>query len=115
MSESRKGGTPVRPVDVATNDTLNFVQAHLPPGPLRILEIGCGKGEVALELKRLGHKVIALDADADSVEQARRAGVDARLARWHNFEDALFDAILFTRSLHHITPLAPAVDQTRRL
>jgi cyclopropane fatty-acyl-phospholipid synthase-like methyltransferase len=115
MADSRGEGNPMCPVDVATNDTVKFVQAHLPAGPLRILEIGCGRGEVAVELQKLGHRVIALDADAASVEQAKSTGVDARQVRWPDFEEAPFDAILFTRSLHHISPLAEAVDHSRRM
>ncbi len=114
-SDNREDGKPGRPVDVATNDTYKFVQPYLTPGPLRVLEIGCGRGEFALELQRLGHRVIALDADASSVEKAKSAGVDARLVQWPDFAETPFDFILFTRSLHHINPLAGALDQTRRL
>jgi SAM-dependent methyltransferase len=101
--------------DVPTSETLAFIEPHLPPGPARVLEVGCGDGALAARLQSAGHAVVALDADAGAVERARRRGVDARVGRWPDFDDAPFDVVLFTRSLHHITPLAPAVDRARQL
>ena len=43
--------------------------AHLPPGPLRVLDVGAGQGTQALRLARLGHSVTAVEPDA----QMRRA------------------------------------------
>jgi ubiquinone/menaquinone biosynthesis C-methylase UbiE len=105
----------VRPIDVATNDSVEFVQQHLPPGSQRILEVGCGRGEVASQLQEKGHQLIAIDSNEEAVAQARKLGVDARLAQWPDFEDTPFDAILFTSSLHHITPLTEALNQAHRL
>lgn len=105
----------MRPVDVATNDTVKFVQANLSLNPKRLLEVGCGKGDLALALQNLGHRIIAVDADRASVEQAKTLGIDARVVTWPDFEEAPFDAILFTRSLHHITPLPEALEKARQL
>jgi SAM-dependent methyltransferase len=105
----------MRPVDIATTDTVKFVQANLSPGPHRLLEVGCGKGELALELQNLGHQLIAVDADPAAVEQARALGVDARQAVWPDFAEEPFEAVLFTRSLHHIPPLAGALEKARQL
>lgn len=100
---------------VPTTETLAFVQAHLPPGTLRILEVGCGDGALAVRLQALGLQVIALDASADAVAKARARGVDARLVQWPEFMEAPFDAVLFTRSLHHIGPLARAIVRAKEL
>ena len=37
---------------------------HLPPGPLRILDVGAGQGTQALRLARHGHTVTAVEPDA---------------------------------------------------
>jgi len=90
--------------------TYDFVRRFLPHGCEHILEVGCGTGELAALLSRDGFRITAIDGDEEAVDRARRLGVDARRAEWPNFNDGEFDAVLFTRSLHHIHPLRDAVD-----
>jgi SAM-dependent methyltransferase len=92
-----------------TRYTYDFIQRFLSSECRRILEVGCGTGELAARLSKGGYSVVAIDSDGDSVAAARRLGVDARIAKWPDFADGQFDAILFTRSLHHIHPLAESV------
>lgn len=89
--------------------TYDFIRRFLPAGCKRLIEIGCGTGELAAHLARDGFEVIAIDRDRERVAAARRLGVDARVAAWPDFHDGRFDAVLFTRSLHHIHPLREAV------
>lgn len=56
------------------------VTRHLPPGA-RVLDAGCGIGLDALRLQGAGYQVLAIDASAGMVAQARARGVDARLLR----------------------------------
>jgi SAM-dependent methyltransferase len=56
--------------------------------------------------------VIAIYSDPNSVAAAQRLGLDARVATWQDFDDGRFDAVLFTRSLHHIHPLDESVRHT---
>ena len=100
------------PIDVATAETVRFVREHCQAGD-SILEIGCGAGYVAAELQRLGHGVMAIDADAEAVEAARARGVNAIVGEWPHVEVPSADVILFTRSLHHIHDLAGALDAAR--
>jgi SAM-dependent methyltransferase len=90
--------------------TLAFVNDALPATAQRILEVGCGTGELAAALKAQGLLVVAIDADPDCVAAARKAGVDARTSEWPTQIGTSFDAVLFTRSLHHIRPLGEAVE-----
>jgi 2-polyprenyl-3-methyl-5-hydroxy-6-metoxy-1,4-benzoquinol methylase len=92
-----------------TRYTYDFIKRFLPSECRRILEVGCGTGELAARLSNDGYSVVAIDSDSDSVAGARRLRVDARIATWPNFAGGQFDAILFTRSLHHIHPLAESV------
>jgi SAM-dependent methyltransferase len=92
-----------------TRYTYDFIKRFLPSECRRILEVGCGTGELAARLSNDGYSVVAIDCDSDSVAAARRLHVDARIATWPNFADGQFDAILFTRSLHHIRPLAESI------
>jgi SAM-dependent methyltransferase len=92
-----------------TRYTYDFIKRFLPSEWRRILEVGCGTGELAARLSNDGYSVVAIDSDSDFVAAARRLRVDARIATWPNFAGGQFDAILFTRSLHHIHPLAESV------
>ena len=92
-----------------TRYTYDFIKRFLPPECRRILEVGCGTGELAAHLTHDGYAVIAIDSDRDSVAAARRLDVDARVATWPKFDEGHFDAVLFIRSLHHIHPLDESV------
>ena len=94
-----------------TQFTRDFIKRSLPAGARRVLEIGCGSGELAASLVQDGISLIAIDNDADLIAAAQRLGVDARIATWPVFEDGQFDAVLFTRSLHHIHPLDKAMQR----
>ncbi|HEU4521674.1 MAG TPA: class I SAM-dependent methyltransferase [Thermoanaerobaculia bacterium] len=103
---------------LGTAETLAFVLRWLPPAA-SVLEVGCGDGELAEELQKRGFRVIGIDSDPEAVDAARRRSVDARLASWPGQSGGepphseRFDAILFTRSLHHIDPLDAAVVRAR--
>lgn len=96
----------------ATDFTCDFVRRSLPDECSRILEIGCGSGALAAALSA-DFEVIAIDADEEAVETAGALGVDARFAVWPDFHAGQFDAILFTRSLHHMAPLDEAMRHSR--
>ena len=98
---------------VATDYTHDFVRSALPEGAKRILEIGCGNGELARRLMDDGLEVVAIDPDQSCVDAAKKAGIDARKLDWPAEVDGPFDALLFTRSLHHIEPLDEAVTSAK--
>ncbi|WP_310467337.1 methyltransferase domain-containing protein [Sphingomonas sp.] len=103
------------PPAASTLYTYRFVSDALPPGAGSVLEVGCGAGALAALLQADGLAVRAIDSDAYAVEQARRAGVAAEVAQWPAELGASYDAVLFTRSLHHIHDLAGAVAEARRV
>jgi SAM-dependent methyltransferase len=104
----------IAPIDVPTRATAEFIAAHVPTGG-SILEVGCGEGHLALELRSRGFDVIGVDADETNVLRARDRGVCVMRASWPEIDVAPVDAVAFTRSLHHIHPLDGAVRKAREV
>lgn len=103
------------PVDVATADTIVFLESRFCLAGLRVLEVGCGKGEVAVALQDKGVTVQAIDIDVDAVETARAAGANVKVADILTYNgDEPFDVVLFSRSLHHVNPLVGAIQSAKR-
>lgn len=90
-------------------DLPGFVSSHVPDSRARILEVGCGAGELALALAKRGHQVTAIDPDAPDGPIFRKVALEA-------FEEAgSFDAVVASRSLHHIENLEHGVDKIHAL
>ena len=98
-----------------TSESLDLLERHLPDPPARVLEVGCGAGDLAAALLQRGYDVVALDQSEENVARARAKGVNAAAASWPDFVDAPFAAILFTRSLHHIQPVTIALKRAQEL
>jgi SAM-dependent methyltransferase len=84
---------------------MEFIADHLPPPPARVLDAGCGSGELADRIRDAGYEVTAIDIDPKLASPA------VRVADICSYEDAPFDAIIFSLSLHHVHELSKAVDQ----
>ena len=67
----------------------------------RILDLGCGTGELTLVLQQRGCEVVGVDLSPEMVAKAREKGVDARVMDGHamTFEDE-FDAVFSNAALH---------------
>jgi SAM-dependent methyltransferase len=91
-------------------ETASAVLAALTGEDLRIADVGCGNGYLALELARAGHEVFAFDPMPERIEVARRAA-EGRLefatmaaGDWNPAPESL-QAVVFNQSLHHIPDL----------
>lgn len=102
-------------------ETLRFLERHLPSSPSRVLEVGCGGGEIARALAARGFEVTGLDAALAVPTQAGAGANDEARIRWIEAdflfyeEAAAYDAVLFTRSLHHMAPVAKALNRAAAL
>jgi SAM-dependent methyltransferase len=88
---------------------LDFALSRLPPAPARVLEVGCGRGEVALALADAGYDLTAIDPEAPDGSIFRRT-------RLEEFADGNgFDAVVASVSLHHVHSLDAAFDKLATL
>jgi SAM-dependent methyltransferase len=74
-----------------------------------MLEVGCGAGELARALAESGYEVVAIDPDAPEGELFQAISLEEFVA------SEPFDAIVASRSLHHIHDLAEAVEKIEQL
>jgi SAM-dependent methyltransferase len=82
-----------------------FVLSQLPPPPRRVLEVGCGRGELALALDAAGYDVVGVDPEAPEGPIFRRTTIEEL------DEPGPFDAIVAAFSLHHVENLDAALDK----
>jgi hypothetical protein len=88
----------------------DFVLAHLPPPPARVLEVGCGaEGGVAYALDAAGYDVLAIDPHAPEGPLFRQITLEEL------DEPGPFDAVVAGRVLHHVAPLGAGLDRLARL
>ena len=82
---------------------LSFVQEHV-PSPARILEVGCGHGELTTALGVEGYDVLGIDPRAPQGDLFRRIKLEDL-----DEPDGSFDAVVAVHVLHHVRDLDAAV------
>lgn len=95
-------------------DVLDPVRGH------RILDLGCGDGELTTRLAARGCRVIGVDRSAAFVAAARRRGVAARVADARclaatGLAAGSFDGVFSNAVLHWIREPAPVITGVRRV
>jgi len=86
--------------------------------PREVLEVGCGRGELAERMSReLAARVVALDQSARMVELTAARGVDAVVGDVVNlpFDDGSFDCAVAAWMLYHAADLDQALAELRRV
>ena len=95
-----------------------LVAAVVAAQPGRILEVGCGWGELAeWVVRETGADVTAIDLSPRMVELARERGVAARVADVQElpFADAEFDVAIAAWMLYHVPDLDRALAELARV
>jgi SAM-dependent methyltransferase len=96
---------------------LPLVARHL-GGSRRVLDVGCGEGQVARHLARLGVDVVGLDPTPSQIRTARERGGGPQYARAR--ADALpcrtasFDSVLVCLALEHVDAFEDAIREVAR-
>jgi len=80
-----------------------FVLTQIGDPPAKVLEVGCGEGELARALACVGHSVTAIDPRAPEGPIFRRERIEESSA------PAPFDHVVAILSLHHVEDLGMAL------
>jgi 2-polyprenyl-3-methyl-5-hydroxy-6-metoxy-1,4-benzoquinol methylase len=82
------------------------ILAAVPPGAQRALDIGCGEGMLARELRRTVPHVTGIDLDAPSLDEARSYRDDISYIHGdfltEPLEPASYDVVTSVATLHHV-------------
>jgi SAM-dependent methyltransferase len=90
--------------------------AEVSPG--RVLEVGCGEGELAERIaQELDCELLAIDQSARMVALTRQRGVEARVADVQDLPlaEADFDCALAGWMLYHVSDIARALSELARV
>lgn len=84
---------------------VNFVRSLLSP-PGRVLDVGCGTGQLAIRLADLGYEVVGIDPSAGMLEQLRKRAPAVEAVQGSAtempFRDGEFDLSISVATMHHI-------------
>src|SRR5215212_8444629 len=86
-----------------------FVLGHIGDPPARVLEVGCGEGELARAMARAGHTVTAIDPRAPEGPLFQRVRIEELS------DPGPFDYVVASLSLHHVEDLGSALDKIANL
>jgi 2-polyprenyl-3-methyl-5-hydroxy-6-metoxy-1,4-benzoquinol methylase len=85
---------------------VNAISSHVKPGA-KILDVGCGNGNISLALGSLGFDVLGVDIDPTSIEKARKSNTFSNVrfdlldANAFDMKDQ-FDAVVCSEVLEHL-------------
>jgi SAM-dependent methyltransferase len=92
---------------------------HYARGARRVLDIGCGEGQVGRRLAGLGAEVVGLDPTDSQIREARnRGGLSGYLRAFaHQLpcRDAQFDMVVLCLAIEHVQPFEAAIQEVARV
>ncbi len=81
------------------------------------LEIGCGGGDLLMQMKEIGWKTIGIDFDPGAVAASMQRGLDVREGDLvaQSFTDASFDVVLMNHVLEHLPEPLNTMREIKRI
>ena len=97
----------------------SFFDEIVPAPSRQTLEIGCGEGRVARDLKKRGHQVVGVDSSPTLLRYAKEADPDGRYeladAAALPFAEGSFDLVVAYNSLMDIADMPGAIKESARV
>jgi len=89
--------------DFVSNLALPVVELLDPKEGENILDLGCGEGTLALEIKKSGVEVIGVDLSEEMIKKTKSKGIDAKVMSATNLDfENKFDAVFSNAVLHWV-------------
>jgi len=101
-------------------DGLRAAASRAGAEPLRVLDVGCGEGQLTAAAAQAGHAVIGVDVAEEPLRRARErhGDLDVRLVEpdgeWP-LADASFDAVWAGETIEHVLDTAGWLSEVRRV
>jgi SAM-dependent methyltransferase len=97
---------------------LPLIERHL-SGARRLLDVGCGEGQVARRAAALGISVVGVDPTSAQVIEAKKRGGRVEYLRAAAerlpFDSTSFDAVVMCLVIEHLDPFDPAIHEMARV
>lgn len=84
---------------------IDFLTDHLPNHPVRMLDVGCAGGYIAVLAKKLGHDVRGIEINRAMADQARKLDIDVLEADVEQplpLDDGTFDVVHAFEIIEHL-------------
>ncbi len=102
---------------------VSHIKRHLPEGKLKVLDVGCGTGEISLLMAGLGYDVTGIDISKKMMEKAAAKALDAGLsidfmsgdAERTGFDTGSFDVVICRFLLWTLPNPGRALDEWHRI
>ncbi len=92
---------------------------HYVTGARRVLEVGCGEGQVSRRIARLGVDIVGLDPAPTQIRAAYERGGSVRCVQARAQEipcaRSAFDAVVLCLVLEHLDPFEPVIAEVARV
>ena len=101
----------------AVDASAMFQRAPGAAGAARVLDVGCGSGELLARMRDLGWSVEGVDFDPRAVEAARSRGLTVRRGdlHTHHYPDATFDVVHLRHVIEHVFDPVGVLAECRRI
>src|SRR5688500_16473452 len=102
---------------------MNRVNPFLPPGPLKVLDVGCAQGRLLVGLARMGHDAYGVEPWKQSIEVAQELAkrentpitIKQGYAESIPYPSNTFDLVLATSVMEHVQDVELALKEVYRV